>query len=214
MVTGKYADESLRFFKRLIRRKSDLLTFQQYGNHYAIKTYSFNGARDDTLYSQTITLGKGTILPKKCWFFCKKMLTLAKFRGSWYKKVYFLKLHKSVYSRTNFQISSIILTRFRRVCDLSSAKRSSNAPKPTQIRVKSKNQDSGSFFIKILCTLHIPFSIKIFILPAYVLVQKWRQFKQIWQDVLQVFLLWEQVNSYKRFFYTLFEIMELIALIQ
>ena len=118
MVTGKYADESLRFFKRLIRRKSDLLTFQQYGKHYAIKTYSFNGARDDTLYSQTITLGKGTILPKKCWFFCKKMLTLAKFRGSWYKKVYFLKLHKSVYSRTNFQISSIILTRFRRVCDL------------------------------------------------------------------------------------------------
>ena len=45
--------------------------------------------------------------------FCKKMLTSAKLRGSWYQKVYFLKLYMRAYLRTTFQISSVILTGFR-----------------------------------------------------------------------------------------------------
>ena len=43
----------------------------------------------------------------------KKMLTSAKWRRSWYYKVYFLKLNMFVYLRTKFQFSSIILTSFR-----------------------------------------------------------------------------------------------------
>ena len=34
--------------------------------------------------SHPITLSKGTILAKKCWVFCKQMLTSAKLWGPWY----------------------------------------------------------------------------------------------------------------------------------
>ena len=42
------------------------------------------------------------------------MLTSAKLRGSWYQKVYFLKLNMCVYLRTKFQASNIIVTSFRK----------------------------------------------------------------------------------------------------
>ena len=42
------------------------------------------------------------------------MLTSAKLREPWNKKVYFLKLHMRVYLHTEFQVSSSILTSFRR----------------------------------------------------------------------------------------------------
>ena len=42
------------------------------------------------------------------------MLTSAKLRTSWYYKVYFMKLYLYVYLHTKFQVSSIILTSFRR----------------------------------------------------------------------------------------------------
>ena len=45
--------------------------------------------------------------------FLQKMLTSARLRGPWYKKVYFLKLHMIAYLRAKFQVSSIILTSFR-----------------------------------------------------------------------------------------------------
>ena len=45
--------------------------------------------------------------------FCKKILPLTKLRGSWYYKVYLLKLHMRVHLPTKFQVSSIILTSFR-----------------------------------------------------------------------------------------------------
>ena len=41
------------------------------------------------------------------------MLTSAKLRGPRHLKVYFLKLHLGVYLRAKFEVSSIILTRFR-----------------------------------------------------------------------------------------------------
>ena len=56
---------------------------------------------------------KVPFLPKKCWFFAKKMLASAKLKGSWYWKVYFLKLNMYVNLRTKLQVSSIILTCFR-----------------------------------------------------------------------------------------------------
>ena len=42
------------------------------------------------------------------------MLTSAKLRTFWYYKVYFMKLYLYVYLHTKFQVSSIILTSFRR----------------------------------------------------------------------------------------------------
>ena len=42
------------------------------------------------------------------------MLTSAKLRRPWYQKVHFLKLHICVYLGTKFQVSSIILTSFRK----------------------------------------------------------------------------------------------------
>ena len=47
---------------------------------------------------------------QKMLIFCKKT---AKLRESRYKKVCYLKLHRCVYLRTKFQVSSIILTSFR-----------------------------------------------------------------------------------------------------
>ena len=41
------------------------------------------------------------------------MVTSAKLREPWHKKVYFLKLHMSVYLHTKFQVSNSILTSFR-----------------------------------------------------------------------------------------------------
>ena len=46
--------------------------------------------------------------------FCKKLLASAKSRCSRYQNLYFLKLLMCVYVRTKFQISSVILTSFRR----------------------------------------------------------------------------------------------------
>ena len=64
--------------------------------------------------SHTIDLNKGTVFAKKMViFFQKEMLTSAKLKGSWYYKVYFLKLHMCAYLRTKFLVSSIIQTRFR-----------------------------------------------------------------------------------------------------
>ena len=34
---------------------------------------------------------------QNCWYFAKKLLIIAKLRGSWYYKVYFLKLHTCLY---------------------------------------------------------------------------------------------------------------------
>ena len=48
------------------------------------------------------------------------MLTSAKLRGPWYKKVYFLKLNLRVYLRAKFQVSSITLTTFRQAVILPS----------------------------------------------------------------------------------------------
>ena len=41
------------------------------------------------------------------------MVTSAKLREPWHKKVYFLKLHMSVYLHNKFQVSSSILTSFK-----------------------------------------------------------------------------------------------------
>ena len=56
---------------------------------------------------------KGNILATNVIFFCRKMLTSAKIRQPWYKKVYLLKLHMSFYLRAKFEFFSIILTSFR-----------------------------------------------------------------------------------------------------
>ena len=42
------------------------------------------------------------------------MLTSAQLKEPWYKRVYFLKVHMCVYLGAKFEVSSIILTRFRR----------------------------------------------------------------------------------------------------
>ena len=60
-------------------------------------------------------MSKGTIFAKKYWCFTKKMLASAKLRGSWYKKVNFLKLHMCVYLCTKLQVSSIILTKLTQI---------------------------------------------------------------------------------------------------
>ena len=41
------------------------------------------------------------------------MLTSATLRGTWYQKLYYLKLDMCVYLRAKFEVSSIILTSFR-----------------------------------------------------------------------------------------------------
>ena len=64
--------------------------------------------------SNNIAFSKGTFSDKKCYFFCKKMLTLAKLRRPRHWKVYFLKLHIGVYLCAKLEVSSIILTSFRR----------------------------------------------------------------------------------------------------
>ena len=63
--------------------------------------------------SYTIALNKVAIFAKKCWFFARKMLTSAILSGSWYWKVYFIKLHMCVYFHTKFRDFSIVLTIFR-----------------------------------------------------------------------------------------------------
>ena len=52
-------------------------------------------------------------LPQKCEFLQKQMLTSTKLKGSWYWKVYFLKINRCVNLRTKFKVFSIILTSFR-----------------------------------------------------------------------------------------------------
>ena len=42
------------------------------------------------------------------------MLISVKLGGLWYLKVYFLKLHMCMYLRAKFEVSSIILTSFRK----------------------------------------------------------------------------------------------------
>ena len=65
------------------------------------------------------------------------MLTSAKLRGPWYEKVYFLKLHMSVYLRAKFQVSSITLTSFRKGDNFTPHPTSKRTPKKlTQIMVK------------------------------------------------------------------------------
>ena len=43
----------------------------------------------------------------------KKNADINKIKESWYEKEYFLKLHLCVYLHTKFQVTCIILTRFR-----------------------------------------------------------------------------------------------------
>ena len=73
--------------------------------------------------------------------FWKKNLMLAKLRWSRCQKVYFLKLHMCLYIRTNFQVSSIILTSFRIANITPSPTTTTTAKripkKPTQIRFKA-----------------------------------------------------------------------------
>ena len=52
-------------------------------------------------------------LPKNADFFAKKMLTSAKLRRPWYRKVHFLELHMCVNVRTKFQVFSLIPSSFR-----------------------------------------------------------------------------------------------------
>ena len=63
--------------------------------------------------SNTVALSEDTIFAKKCRYFTKKMLTLAKLRRPLYQKVYFPKLNVSMNVSTTFQVFSIILTSFR-----------------------------------------------------------------------------------------------------
>ena len=79
-------------------------------------------------------------MAKKHWFFAKKC---SKLKEPWYKKVYFLKVHMCVYLRAKFEVSNIILTRFRRRYPVphtlihTHTKTSKRTPKKhTQIRVK------------------------------------------------------------------------------
>ena len=60
----------------------------------------------------TLLLWVKVLFLQKMLIFYKKILTSAKLRGSWYQKVYFLKLHMDLYLR--FQVSSIIVTTFSR----------------------------------------------------------------------------------------------------
>ena len=62
----------------------------------------------------TLLLWVKVLFLQKMLIFYKKILTSAKLRGSWYQKVYFLKLHMDLYLRTKFQVSSIIVTTFSR----------------------------------------------------------------------------------------------------
>ena len=50
---------------------------------------------------------------QKALIFLQKIVTSAKLREPWYLKVYFRKLKICVYLHAKFEISSIILTRFR-----------------------------------------------------------------------------------------------------
>ena len=52
-------------------------------------------------------------LGEKTLIFCKKKLTLGKWRGPSYQKAYFLKLKTDLYLRAKFEVSSVILWSFR-----------------------------------------------------------------------------------------------------
>ena len=52
-------------------------------------------------------------LGEKTLIFCKKKLTLGKWRGPSYQKAYFLKLNTDLYLRAKFEVSSVILWSFR-----------------------------------------------------------------------------------------------------
>ena len=92
-------------------------------DHIVCKTYFFINSHLFTLPKlktelknllsspHTIALSKGTIFTKKCWYFAKNA-DISKIKRALVLKGIFLKLHMSVYLRTNFQTSSIILTSF------------------------------------------------------------------------------------------------------
>ena len=79
--------------------------------------------------------------------FLQENANISKIKTVLVLKVYFLELHMGVYLRTNFQVSSIILTSFRQRKDmgrrggggiLSSPTTLKRAPKkPIQIRIKA-----------------------------------------------------------------------------
>ena len=131
--------------KVFILINSNLLSYKNWKQNYKISNTA------PTLYLWV----KVVFLPKKNTdFFHKKMLTSAKWRGPWYWKVYFLKLHY-VYVCTTFQVSSIILTSFRQGIILEpphppTSKR--NLKKPTQIGVNYViDHTSICFFFKVNC---------------------------------------------------------------
>ena len=89
---------------------------------------------------------------------CKEMLTSAKLRGSWYLKVYFLKLHMCVYLGTKMQVSRIILTSFRWMGVISPHTSKWTPKKPTQIRVNTCHNDNFSCGVSSDITNSVAFS--------------------------------------------------------
>ena len=83
--------------KTYIFINSNLLSYENWKQNWKV----FNRALTLLLWVKVL------FWPRNADFF-QKMLTSTK--GPWYYKVYFLKLHMSVYLRVKFQVSSITLT--------------------------------------------------------------------------------------------------------
>ena len=69
----------------------------------------------------------------------KVLLTLAKLSGTWYYKVYFLKLHMRVYLGIKFQVSRVTLTSFRHWGNFNPPPTPQNGPlkSPHSLRLKN-----------------------------------------------------------------------------
>ena len=90
--------------------------------------------------SHTIALNKDTIFTTKCWYFAKKCWHQQKLDVLGIKiYIFWNYLCVCTYVRTKFQVSSIILTSFRREVILPTPLPTKRTPKnPTQIKVNLK----------------------------------------------------------------------------
>ena len=110
-----------------------LSTYDQFGaiwkldsRHIVCKTYIFinsnlfsykNWNSSEQSLTQLLTL--------------QKIVDISKIKGVLYQKLYFLKLHMSLYVHTKFQVSSLILTRFRQGVNLPHPPTTKRNPKKT-----------------------------------------------------------------------------------